>query len=246
MKILKKYISLIVFLVLIIVWQVSCMIFSIPSYLIPSPIEVITTLKTDFGILLIHTSYTLVEALVGIVIAVLLGILVAICLFRYTILEQIFMPYISILQTIPAIVIAPLFAMWFGFGFFPKVLLIVIFCSFPIIVASVSSFKQVDIEKVLYLKTINANTYQLFRHLYIPSAAESIFASVKISTTYALVNAIFAEYMGASTGLGVYLNRASSSFDTAAVFAVIVIIIIVTLSMLKVVSLLEKKIIKWS
>lgn len=245
MKFINKYISMITFICLIIIWQVSSILFEIPKYVLPSPSSIISTMITNYKMILLHTSFTLFEAVIGIFLAIVIGILVAIILFKVELFERIFMPYINVLQTIPAIVIAPLFAMWFGFGLFPKVLLIVIFCAFPIIVSTISSFKQVDFEQVLYLKTLGANDLDLFKHLYLPAASTSIFASIKISTTYALVNAIFAEYMGAKYGLGVYLNRASASFSTADVFAIIVVIIVVTLSMLKCVDLIEKKVIKW-
>lgn len=221
------------------------MIFEIPKYILPSPSSIIATMITNYQMILMHTSYTVFEAIIGIILAIIIGVAVAIGLFKFELLERILMPYINILQTIPAIVIAPLFAMWFGFGLFPKVLLIVIFCAFPIIVATTSSFKQVDYEQVLYLKTLGSTDFDLFKHLYLPAASQSIFASIRISTTYALVNAIFAEYMGAKYGLGVYLNRAAASFSTTDVFAIIVVIIIVTLLMLKCVSVVEKRVIKW-
>lgn len=245
MKFILKYLSVIVFVFVLIFWQISCSVFDVPAYVLPTPSTIIVTLFENIKMILIHTSYTLFEAVLGIVFAIIIGIGIAILLFRVTILERIFMPYINILQTIPAIVIAPLFAMWFGFGLFPKVLLIVIFCSFPIIVSSISSFKQVSYEQVLYLKTLGSSNFDLFKHLYLPAASTSIFSSIRISTTYALVNAIFAEYMGAKYGLGVYLNRAAASFSTSDVFAIIIVIIVVTLSMLKCVNIIEKKIVKW-
>lgn len=245
MKFVNKYLSVIVFIGILVVWQLSCSLFEVPTYILPAPSEIVVTLVSNIKMILIHTSFTVFEAVLGIMFAIIIGILIAICLFSNSVLERIFMPYINILQTIPAIVIAPLFAMWFGFGLFPKVLLIVIFCSFPIIVSSVSSFKQVSYEQVLYLKTLGASNFELFKHLYLPAASSSIFSSIKISTTYALVNAIFAEYMGAKYGLGVYLNRAAASFSTSDVFAIIIVIIIVTLTMLKVVDIAERKIIKW-
>lgn len=246
MKWFDRNISSVSFVFVLIIWQLVSIIFDIPEYVLPSPYDIVIVLVTRFNTILIHTSFTLFEAVVGIISAIIIGIITAIILFKSNRLERLLIPYISVLQTIPAIVIAPLFAMWFGFGLFPKVLLIVIFCSFPIIISTISSFKQVDFEQVLYLRTLGATNYQLFKHLYMPSASESIFASIKISTTYAFVNAIFAEYMGAKYGLGVYLNRAAASFSSADVFAIIVVIIIVTLSMLKVIDLIEKKLVKWS
>lgn len=245
MKLINKYVSLITFICIVIGWQIVVTVFAVPKYILPAPSSIIQTLIGNYQMILLHTSYTLFEALIGIGLAIIIGVLVAIALFKFELLERIFMPYINILQTIPAIVIAPLFAMWFGFGLFPKVLLIVIFCAFPIIVATISSFKQVDYEYVLYLKTLGSSNRDLFKHLYLPAASQSIFSSIRISTTYALVNAIFAEYMGAKYGLGVYLNRAAASFDTSSVFAIIVVIIAVTLTMLKCVDVAEKKVVKW-
>ncbi len=245
MKFINKHISGLTFVGLVIIWQLAVVGFEIPQYVLPAPSEIAGTMVTNYQMILIHTSYTLFEAVIGIILAIGIGIGIAIGLFKFKVMERITMPYINILQTIPAIVIAPLFAMWFGFGLFPKVLLIVIFCSFPIIVSTLASFKAVDYEQVLYLKTLGASNRDLFKHLYLPVASGPIFASIRISTTYALVNAIFAVYMGAKYGLGVYLNRAAASFSTPDVFAIIVVIIIVTLSMLKCVSLAEKKVIRW-
>ncbi len=245
MNFVNKYISQLSFAVFIIIWQLCVIGFKIPEYILPSPTKVIYTLISNIKLIAIHTSYTLFEAVLGILIAIVLGVITAIVLYRHQTLKRIFMPYINILQTIPAIVIAPLFAMWFGFGLFPKILLIVIFCSFPIIVSTVASFSQVDNESILYLKSLKCNDWYLFKHLYLPAASKSIFASIKISTTYSLVNAIFAEYMGAKFGLGVYLNKASSSFSTPDVFAIIIVIIVVTLSLLKVVDIIESKVIRW-
>ncbi len=246
MEFVNRHLPKVTLLMLLIIWQLATVVFAIPEYILPAPSAILQTIVVNFKILLINTGFTTVEAILGISFAIVIGIAIAICLFKSQLLERIFLPYINVLQTIPAIVVAPLFALWFGFGLFPKVLLIVIFCSFPIIVSTLASFKQVDSDKVLYLKTLGANNYQLFRHLYLPVAAKPIFASIKISTTYALVNAIFAEYMGAKYGLGVYLNRAAASFQTDDVFAVIVVIIVITLTMLKVVDYAEYKIIKWS
>ncbi len=240
-----KKMNIIIFLSLIVVWQTTCTIFEIPKYIFPTPTQIIEAILVNFKLLLIHTSFTVFEAVIGMIFAIIIGLFVAVLLFKYPRLEAICIPYINVLQTIPAIVIAPLFALWFGFGLFPKVLLIVIFCSFPIIISTISSFKEVDEELVLYLKTLEYNDYNMFKHLYFPNAAPAIFTGIKISVTYALVNAIFAEYMGAKYGLGIYLNRASASFNTVDVFAVIVVIIVVTLTLIKLVSIIENKIIKW-
>ncbi len=237
---------LLIFSVVLLIWQLLVMIFKLPKQIMPSPLDVLISLIDNFQLLAIHTAYTTVEAILGLVIAIIIGVLVAILFNQNERVRAALVPYISSMQTIPGIVIAPLFAIWFGFGLFPKVLLITIFCSFPIIVGTLSGFNQVDSETVDYMRTLKLSDYQMYRLLYIPASLQSFFSSLRISATYAIVNAIFAEYMGAKYGLGVYLNRASSSFDTAKVFTAIIAIIAVTQVLLYVVNLIEKKVIKWS
>lgn len=146
---INKYISQLTLIVILFVWQVGDFIFDIPEFILPSPLEILTSIISNFGVLLNHIKYTLLEAIIVMIFAVIIGVIIAIFLFKSKLAERIFPPYINILQTIPAIIIAPLFAMWLGFGLFPKVLLIVIFCSFPIIIRTLSSFKQVNYKQVL-------------------------------------------------------------------------------------------------
>ncbi len=242
----EKYYSPLFLIILIILWQVSTQLFAISAYIVPSPISIIQVFITKWQTLLMHSIVTIFEAILGLILAIIIGLLIAICFKNIQFLRKLLMPYISSLQMIPSIAIAPLFAMWFGFGLFPKILLIVIFCSFPIIVNTVNSFDEVDQELLLYLKTLNATNSDLLRHLYIPSALPALFSGIRIATTYAMINAIFAEYMGAKYGLGVYLHRASSGFETGDVFAIIIVIVFISLSLLKLVDILARKIVKWS
>lgn len=241
----KNKLSIVVFFLILIFWQFVVVVANISPILLPKPTDIISALIENLQILSIHFLYTLTEAVVGIVLAIIVGVGSGVALFNMPVVQKIVIPYVNVLQMIPGIVIAPLFALWFGFGFFPKILLIIIFCSFPILITTLNSFKLVNHDSLMYLKSLNASPYQLYRYLYLPSSLPQIFASIKIATTYALINAIFAEYMGAKYGLGVYLNRAAASFATVDVFAVIVVIVFTTLGLLKIVDILEKRIIKW-
>lgn len=241
----KHSLSICVLIIFIVLWQLLVTLFEVSPVILPAPTSIILCIITNWQLLLIHFIYTFSEAIVGIVLGIMFGIGFAIFLFNFPLVQRIVIPYVNTLQMVPAIVIAPLFALWFGFGFFPKILLIVIFSSFPILITTLNSFRLVDAEKIAYLDTLDATKIQLYRYLYLPACLEQIFASIRIATTYALINAIFAEYMGAKYGLGVYLNRAASSFSTDEVFAVIFIIIITTLTMLKIVDIIEKSVTKW-
>lgn len=245
-NILKKYSSIVLLMGVILIWQLIVVVFNVSDYLIPSPSQIIVRFFQNIQVIAIHSSVTIFEAVLGLFLSIAIGVGIAILFDTHKHIKKLLMPYISTLQMIPAIVIAPLFALWFGFGLFPKILLIVIFCSFPIIVSLVNSFEHTDPETLLYLKTLKMSKVDMYKTIYIPYSLPALFSSVRIATTYALINAIFAEYMGAKRGLGVYLSRAASSFSTVDIFTIIVVIIVVTMILLKLVDIAERRVVKWN
>ncbi|MFV0288731.1 MAG: ABC transporter permease [Mycoplasmatales bacterium] len=242
----KDYLNSLLFLIFIIIfWQIYVMIFKVDSYILPAPSSIIQVFVTKGTLLLQHSLVTTTEAVIGLFLAIILGIVVAILLHSLRILRILFIPYISSLQMMPSIAIIPLFATWFGFGLFPKVLIIIIFCSFPIIITLVNSFDTVDKDLLIYMQSLNVSKHQMYKEVYLPLSLSAVFSSIKIATTYALINAIFAEYIGSQYGLGVYLKNVSRSFLTADIFAVIIVVIVITLSLLKIIDIIGKKMTKW-
>ncbi len=109
-------------------------------------------------------------------------------------------------QTIPIVAIAPLFVIWFGFGLLPKVVIVVLVTFFPVTVALLDGFGRVDPEAMTLLRSMGASTQQTFRFLRWPSALPSLFTGLRISVVYAVIGAIFGEYVGATSGLGIWMK----------------------------------------
>ena len=101
-------------------------------------------------------------------------------------------------QTIPIVAIAPLFVIWFGFGLLPKVLIVVLVTFFPVTIALLDGFGRVDPEAMDLLRSLGATASQTFRKLRWPSALPSLFTGLRISVVYAVIGAIFGEYVGAT------------------------------------------------
>ncbi len=237
-------ISAIVFLVII--WQLVCSLGLIEGYMLPAPMDVLNAFVEDFGQLMKHLKVTLIEAVIGLLFGVLLGFLVAVLMDAFEPLYKAFYPVIVLSQTIPTVAIAPLLVLWFGYEMLPKVILVVITTFFPIVVGLLNGFKSADVDELKLLKAMGASKLQIFLHIKFPGALGQFFAGLKISASYAVVGAVISEWLGGFEGLGVYMTRVKKAFAFDKMFAVIFMISIVSLLLMKLVEVLQRKTMPWA
>ena len=154
-------------------------------------------------------------------------------------------PIIVISQTIPIIILAPLFVIWFGYGYMPKIIIVILICFFPVTISLLQGLNTVDRELIDMLRSMGATRLQLYRFVKIPSSMPGFFSGLKIAATYSIMGATIGEWVGGKNGLGVYMIRAKQSFATDKVFAAILVIVILSILILRIIELLEKKYIPW-
>ena len=171
-NIIKNSTSLWTFIVFLILWQVVSVSGIIPEYMLPSPIKVVSALKTDFLLLLGHTGTTLTEAFWGLVCGIILGLITAILMDMCKILNKILYPIIIVSQTIPTIAIAPLLVLWFGYELTPKIVLITITTFFPIAVGTYTGLHSVDKDEIQLMKSMGASKLQIYRHQEVNSSQD--------------------------------------------------------------------------
>ena len=229
----------------IVLWEIIVRVSKTPEYRLPAPSAIISEFFDSWDILLGHTSVTAYETILGFIIGAVAASLIAILIVSVKPLERILMPFAVISQTIPLVALAPLLAIWFGFGLAPKIILTVLVVFFPVLVNVIDGLKSVDPDLMEMMEGMNATKRQIFVKLRIPTAAPYFFTGLKISAAYAVMGAVISEWTGASKGLGIYMTRAMSSFKTAALFADIVIIAALSIVLFKLIGLLENKIITW-
>lgn len=229
----------------IVVWQLACTVGWVPSYLLPSPVDVAKALVGDIGLLAWHSATTLEEAALGLAIGVIVGFVVAVLMDRFEGVYRALDPLVTVSQTIPTVAIAPLLVLWFGYGILPKVLLVVLTTFFPITVALASGFRSVDPDVLDLMRTMDATRWQVFRYAKIPAAAEQFFSGLRISATYAIVGAVVAEWLGGASGLGVYMTRVRKSFSYDRMFASIILISALSLGLMKLVDALQRLFMPW-
>lgn len=230
---------------LLAVWQLACSTGLVPAFLLPSPVAVVQALVKDVPLIVQHSATTLVEAIIGLAIGVAVGFLFAVAMDRFEVVYLALEPLMTISQTIPTIAIAPLLLLWFGYGLTPKVVLIVLTTFFPVTVSLVSGFRSVDPDVLDLMRTMRASRLQVFWYAKLPAAADQFFSGLKISATYAIVGAVVAEWLGGTSGLGVYMTRVRKSFSYDRMFASIIVISALSLALMRLVDLIEYVSLPW-
>ena len=236
---------LIAILVLLSVWQAACSAGLISKFMLPSPIDVVKAFVNDFPLLMMHSRVTLVEAGAGLLCGIAVGFVTAVVMDRFDAVYQMLYPLIILTQTVPAVAIAPLLVLWFGYEMTPKIVLIVVTTFFPIAVSLLDGFRSADKDTVNLLRSMGAGEFQIFRYVKFPGALSQFFASLRISVSYAIVGAVISEWLGGFNGLGVYMTRVKKSFAFDKMFAVIFLISALSLLLMRGVDLLQKKCMPW-
>ncbi|MFD2115250.1 ABC transporter permease [Paenibacillus yanchengensis] len=232
----------ILFLVL---WQLATLIFHIPKWMLPSPVEIATEAYDSFPRLWGHTVETVRTTIVGFAAGVTVGIMLAVLLHFFPLVKITLYPFLIISQNVPIIALAPLLMLWFGFGLLPKMIMIIIVCFFPITLSTLNGFAQTDTTLYNYMLMSGANKKQLFWKLELPHAVPFLFSGLKISAVYSVMAAFIAEWLGSNIGIGAYMIIAKSAFRADRVFIGIVIIVCLSMVVYGLIVLLEKRLTRW-
>lgn len=245
MKKEKRYYAIIFMMIILGLWELLVRLFKINSHILPPPSSIISCLIDNLAVLLSHSLVTLAESVVGLIISILLSIILGMILDQSKIIKNCLYPHLIITQMIPVMVLGPLFTMWFGFGYLPKILMVIMMCFFPMIITFYDALQQCNQEMIHLLKSYGASKLQVYRYVKIPYALPAFISSVKVSATYCVSGAIVGEWLNSSCGLGYYMIRAKNGFMMDKVFACIVMIILLSLLLNLVVSVVEKIIIPY-
>lgn len=232
-------------LTILVLWEVVANAGLVAAGVLPSPTRI---LEQGFGereVLLRHTIPTLTATALGFTLSIAVAFLTATALDFFALGRRAVMPLLIVSQTLPLIALAPLVVLWFGFGLLPKVLLVAFVTFFPMVVGLMRGFASADPDAEHLLRSMGAGTRTVFRMVRLPTAMPSFFSSLRISITYAVVGAIFAEYAGAVSGLGVYMQSAKNVFRTDLVLAAVAVSSVLTLLLYGLVGLVERLVLPW-
>ena len=233
------------FIVLFLVWEVSVRAFGIKEYLLPAPSVVLVALGKNYPNVLSSAVVTTSEILAGYALAVVVSIPLALTIAYWRFMEETVYPVIVFLQIVPKIAVAPLFLIWFGFGFTPKLLLVFLLSFFPVVVSSIAGFKSVDPDIMDFARTTGAGSWRLFTKIRLPQALPAIFTGLKVGAALSATAAVVAEFVASDKGLGYLLLQYNGDLNTPMVFATILVLSLIGLAVYYAVELVERITIPW-
>ncbi|MFD4467394.1 ABC transporter permease [Rhodococcus sp. NPDC058505] len=231
--------------VLVAVWQLYVQVSGIRPQLLPSPLRVVRQGWAHRDEIGVHAAATLQVTLIGFAVSLVLAWALAIVVDFSPWLRRAFVPLFVASQTLPIIAIAPLMIIWFGFGLLPKVLVIALVTFFPMAIGLIEGFAAADREAGALLRSMGASRRQVFRYVRLPSALPWFFTALRIGITYAVVGAVFAEYVGASEGLGIYMSLQKNSFRTDLVLAAVLVTALISITLYLLTFAAERVVAPW-
>jgi len=226
-------------------WELACRSLAIPDFILPAPSLIITAAISQAGILLPHAGITALEVLIGISIALLVAVPLAIAMFAHPSVEKALAPFLIASQAIPVFAIAPLLVVWLGYGIASKVFMAAVIIFFPITVSLLEGFKSCYHEYRVLFQLMGASFWRTMHLLFGPWALPQFFAGLKIGVSVATIGAVIGEWVGAQQGLGYLMIQANARLRVDLVFAAILWLSVMGLTMWILVGYIEKKVITW-
>ena len=229
----------------LIAWEVIVRLRDTPTWFIPKPTEVAQELIESRRLLWRHTWTTLQEMLLGLALAFVFGVLLAVMISSSRLVERSIYPAVVASQAVPIIALAPILLIWFGYGMTPKVIVVVLTCFFPIVVSMVDGLRAADTDALALLRSMGASRWQTMRIVRVPAALPSLFSGTRIAAAWSVIGALVGEWVGASSGLGYLMTRSASQFQTPRVYAAVIIAATMGILLFALVALAERLLLPW-
>lgn len=224
-------------------WELLTYYQILDPFFVSSPSRIVNQIidLAQNGTLLSHSWITLYETLIGFAIATVLGYLIAVILWWNEKVRKIFEPYIVVLNSLPKIALGPVIILWVGAGTSAIILMCVLICIVITTMSMLSAFLSVEEDKILLLKSMHANKFQILFKLVLPNAMPEFISVLKINVGMSWVGSIMGEYLSSKAGLGYLIVYGGQIFKIDLVMAATTILCILAYGMYYIVSLIEKK-----
>ena len=224
-------------LIVVGVWELFCRTSGLPPYLVPSPSAIAVEIVERRALLADHALTTLVETVVGLLLASVLGIGLAMLVVSFKRLGEAIYPLLVVSQVVPKVAIAPLLIVYVGFGIQSKILIAFLLAIFPMVVNTVLGFRTINPELLQLLATLKASKWQVMWKIRTPNAVPHMIEGAKIAVTLAVIGAIVGEFASGDRGLGFLISSSSSALDTVLSFAAIVVLAALGIGLFKIVEI---------
>lgn len=230
---------------LVVGWELWVQVGDVPKWQLPAPSAIAQELTQSWELLWKHTWVTLQEVVIGFLVALITGLVLAVGIAYSRILERSIYPLVISSQTIPIVAIAPLLLIWIGYGIAPKVIIVALISFYPIAVNTIDGLKAINPDAVNMMRTLGASRWQIFTKLQIPTSLPYMFSGIKVGISVSVIGAVIGEWVGASAGLGYLITYSQPLFLTARVFAAIVVLSAMGISLFLLAGFAERFMLPW-
>lgn len=233
--------------ILVAAWQLVVDRKMISSLYVSKPSDIASFLGHYFssGTIWPNLTVTLKETVVGFAIGAAGGVVAGLFLSHYRIANDILGPFLTGLNSLPRVALAPLFVLWFGIGQTPKVLLAVSLVFFIVLLNTQAGVNGVPDELTMTADVMGSTSRQRFLKVVLPSSIPPIFAALRLGIVYALLGAVVGEMLAAQNGLGEEVTYFSQTFNSAGLFAVLLVLVAIGLALNSVMLIVERYLMRW-
>jgi len=245
-RVLGSWRTVVLLAVLIGIWEAYVDTGGADPLILPSPHAVATSLYDDRGLLWSNFVVTAGEVLLGILVAAIAALAIAVAMHFFLSLRRALYPLLIASQTIPVPLLAPVLVLWLGFGLLPKLVVVALVSFFSIVITTLAGLAAIDPDLIKLMRTFDASRWRTFRHVELPAALPGVFTGSKIAVIVAVIGAVFAEQSGASSGLGYLFEQSIPQLLTARAYAAVVILSLFAIALFAVLTLAERLTLPWT
>ncbi len=223
----------------VLAWHLWVTLGDVPGYVMPSPWDTVMSLRDDYD--WVHnTMVTAGEVFFGYLLAVVVGVGLALLVSWSKLLDAALMPLVVTTNMIPKVALGPIIIVWFSYGFLPNVIIAFSICFLPILVTTVRGLREIEPELIDLVRTLRASRWQVFTKIQFPGALPYILSGMKVAVVLAVAGAIVGEFIASSEGLGYLMLQVQVTLDTAAMFMAVLLITLIGVVLYALVLLLER------
>jgi NitT/TauT family transport system permease protein len=229
----------------LLVWEIAVDALHVREIILPAPSAIARVMIARYDLLLAHLWPSLYLTVLGFLLSVIGGVIVAVLITYSQIVRKGFYPVIVVSQVVPKISIAPLFIAWFGTGIMPSLALAFLIAFFPMTINAAMGFQSVDEDIHRMARTFMGSPWKIFWKIRMPNALPYIFGGMKISITLAIIGVIVSEFVASQEGIGYLIKLAGGLLDTPLMMAAITVLSISGLALYGVIAAAEGRAIYW-
>ena len=243
-KLFIRLFQVLILILFIVIWQLLADFKLINTFISSSPKMILETLNgLSKAELFKHIFVTIYETIISFGLGTIIGFMIASILWWNNTIKRIVDPYLTIINSLPKVALGPIIIIWFGAGIKSIIIMSLLISVIITIINVTTSFEETDPNKIKLMKSFQANKYQIFSKLVVPSSMNNIISSLKINISMSLIGVIMGEFLVSKEGLGYLIMYGSQVFNLNLVMTGIILLCLISAFMYYIVLYIEKKLV---